>query len=212
MELVGITDDTHPYWKKAWKLYRESFPLREQRTLEQHMLAMLDPAFHADIITDGGRFVGLLFYWEWGDKWRFIEHFATDRSLRGGGYGARALGMLARGMRKAEPADFILPAALAGAGESTLSTEDVLDGFVTMLEIDPPVDEISSRREAFYKRNGYTTNPYEHIHPSFRQSTPAHQLLIMSYPRAISVEEFAEFRRFMFDVILKYSDLESRTL
>lgn len=190
MEFQRITDTSHPHWERAWALYEQSFPLWEQRSLAQHVEAMKDPAFHAEIVMDSDKFVGILFYWKW-DGFRFVEHLATDPSVRGGGYGARILSMLDKEQRK----------------ESEKPVETAAE-MVTLLEIDPPQDDISVRREKFYQRAGYLTNPYKHVHPSFRPSTPAHDLLIMSSPRAVTPGEFAGFRRFMFDIILKYSDLD----
>lgn len=51
-----------------------------------------------------------------------------------------------------------------------------------VLEIDPPEDEISIRRQGFYERNGFVTNPYLYIHPSFRRPFQPHRLVLMSYP------------------------------
>ena len=38
-----------------------------------------------------------------------------------------------------------------------------------ILEIDPPEDEISVRRQHFDQRLGFVANPYAYIHPSFRR-------------------------------------------
>lgn len=178
MEFKRLTDLQHPQWDDIWNLYLTSFPLCEQRSLPQHILALEDPDFHADIIEDDGQFIGLVFYWDW-DNYRFIEHLVTTPAVRGGGYGARIM-------------------------EAITSN----DSRLVLLEIDPPTDSIAIRREGFYQRCGFVTNPYHHIHPSFRPSTTPHELLIMSYPRMLTAEEFAEFRRYTFQRILTYSDLE----
>lgn len=180
MEFTRIKDTSDPMWPLAWKVYQNSFPLCEQRQEAQHIEAMSDPAFNCNVITDDDKFIGIMMWWDWtsssGMPMRFIEHFATDSSLRGGGYGARALQLL-------------------------IGNSDRL----TMLEIDPPEDEISRRREGFYMRNGLATNTdHLHIHPSFRKSTQPHQLMVMSYPRLINKDEFIEFRRFNLGHVLTY--------
>jgi len=182
MEFIRLTDISGPYWPQAWELYERSFPLRELRSLEQHILAMDDPRFFAEVITDKEEFIGVIFYWKW-DNYRFVEHFAIDPSLRGSGSGSRVL-------------------------EEFLNNDQSL----VMLEIEPLCDEISERREQFYERSGFTMNYYRHIHPSFRPSTEAHELLIMSAPRGLKPSEFEEFRRFTFGTILKYSDLDQSKL
>lgn len=67
-----------------------------------------------------------------------------------------------------------------------------------ILEIDPPVDDISIRRRHFYERLGFVANPYEYIHPSFRKPFTPHQLILMSYPGPLTYDEargFADFVR-----------------
>ena len=51
-----------------------------------------------------------------------------------------------------------------------------------ILEIDPPVDDISIRRLHFYERLGFVANPYQYIHPSFRKPFTPHRLVLMSIP------------------------------
>lgn len=63
-----------------------------------------------------------------------------------------------------------------------------------ILEIDPPVDEISRRRKAFYERCGFVENPYPHVHPPYHRGCKGHELVIMSSPAGISPEEYDAFR------------------
>lgn len=185
MELIRIQDTAHPYFAQAWDIYEQSFPLCEQRPLAEHIRALADPAFHYNLLTDTGRLIGLLSWWEWesaeGTPFRFGEHFAISPEMRGGGYGSQAL-------------EYLL-----GDGKR-----------LVLLEIDPPVDDISRRREQFYLRNGLVTNyEYDHVHPSFRPATPVHRLFLMSWPRALTPGEFKEFQRFNNTVVLSYSERES---
>ncbi|MCC8061971.1 MAG: GNAT family N-acetyltransferase [Rikenellaceae bacterium] len=184
MELIRIQDTAHPYSARAWEIYEQRFPLCEQRPLAEHIKALDDPAFHYNLLADEGRLVGLLSWWDWeakdGTPFRFGEHFAISPDIRGGGYGSRALKYL------------------LGSGER-----------LVLLEIDPPVDDISRRREQFYMRNGLVTNyEYNHVHPSFRPTTEPHKLLIMSYPRPLTPGEFREFQRFNNERVLRYSEIK----
>ena len=81
-----------------------------------------------------------------------------------------------------------------------------------ILEIDPPVDDISIRRQHFYERLGFITNPYEYIHPSFRRPSNPHQLILMSYPTALTYEEARDFADFIRERVLLYSEHEAPTL
>lgn len=184
MELTRIQEPTHPFWTEAWNIYEQSFPLCEQRPLGEHIKALADPAFQYNLLTDEGKLVGLLSWWEWeakdGTPFRFGEHFAISPRIRSKGYGSQALKYL--------------------FGD---------DSRLVLLEIDPPEDDISRRREQFYLRNGLVTNyEYDHVHPSFRSPTEAHKLMIMSYPRTLTPAEFREFQRFNNERVLSYSEIK----
>ena len=71
-------------------------------------------------------------------------------------------------------------------------------GKTIILEIDPPVDEISVRRRGFYERSGFAENPYPHVHPPYHRGNCGHKLVVMSCPKKITPEEYATF-----DVYLK---------
>lgn len=45
-----------------------------------------------------------------------------------------------------------------------------------ILEIDPPVDEISIRRKGFYERCGFVANSYVHIHPAYHRGNAGMRL------------------------------------
>lgn len=174
MEFIDSKIADEDLRRQAWQLVENSFPLEEQRPLDQHIKALSDSAFHAEIITDNERFIGILFYWVYDDNYCFGEHLATNPELRGGGYGAKIMRHL---MDK---------------------------GYITILEIEPPVDEITIRRRNFYERLGFQLNDYKHIHPSYRPTTSAHELKVMSYPRQITPQEFARFRDYSLNHILTY--------
>lgn len=63
-----------------------------------------------------------------------------------------------------------------------------------ILEIDPPVDDISRRRRGFYERCGFVENPYYHVHPPYHKGNDGHELVVMSCPAALTPDEYAAFR------------------
>lgn len=162
--------------KEVWDLYEASFPLCEQRSLHQHIKAIDDEAFHAMVITENDEFIGLLFYWLYDDKYCYGEFLATLPEKRFGGYGAKAVEKFKE------------------------------MGYITLIEIEPQVDEMTTRRRGFYERQGFIMNNHAHIHPSYRPTTSAHELQIMSYPRLLTNEEFLRFRHFLLDKVLYYAD------
>lgn len=113
---------------------------------------------------------------------RYVEHLAISSALRGQNMGSVAL-----------------KAFCDRVGQ-------------VILEIDPPVDEISIRRRHFYERLGFVMNPYEYIHPSFRRPFLAHQLMLMSYPGPITYDEARSFADFVRETVLAYSEHEAPTL
>ena len=87
----------------------------------------------------------------WGaDGYRYVEHLAVSPALRGQNMGSAALSAFCRKVGR------------------------------VILEIDPPVDDISIRRLHFYERLGFVANPYQYIHPSFRKPFTPHRLVLMS--------------------------------
>lgn len=97
----------------------------------------------------------------------FLEHFTTDPAVRGQGIGARALELL-----KAK-------------------------GKTVILEIEPPTDELTTRRYNFYLRAGFTMNPHYHIQAKYHLGDEDLELKIMTYPRAITTAEYLAFYDYM---------------
>ena len=70
-------------------------------------------------------------------------------------------------------------------------------GKVIILEIDPPMDQISARRRGFYERCGFEENPYPHVHPPYHKENCGHKLVVMSCPGKLTAEEYNAFDRYL---------------
>lgn len=72
-------------------LITTAFPAEEYRALEQ-LREYTDKVelFHNNVILEDEQPIGLLTYWNFGEFY-YIEHFATDPSMRNGGYGKKTL-------------------------------------------------------------------------------------------------------------------------
>lgn len=162
-------------YNEAQQLYHASFPECEKRTELKHREALGDSAFFCYTIYIGDQFAGILYFWQW-DNFSFIEHLATNPEIRGGGIGGLALE----------------------------KWKQEQQGRVLLLEIEPPTDQLTTRRQAFYTRHGFITNHHYHLHPSYSPTTAAHELLVMSAPGNISTDEFAQFRKYTLQHILSY--------
>lgn len=97
----------------------------------------------------------------------FLEHFAICPQLRNLGYGAQALSLLKK------------------------------PGKPILLEIEPPVDNLTCRRQNFYMRNGFLPNAYHHIQAKYRPNDEDLVLKILSFPRKITQPEYDAFYRYM---------------
>ena len=102
----------------------------------------------------------------------YIEHFAIDPNLRNGGYGSKVLKQLT-------------------------DKEKIL-----ILEIDPPIDEISIRRKGFYERIGFCENTYAHIHPPYQTNFEGHKLMVLSHPNIINQHTYNMFKNYLDDTVM----------
>ncbi len=97
----------------------------------------------------------------------YLEHFAIRRDLREKGYGTAVLNLLKE------------------------------NGKTILLEIEPPVDDITVRRYEFYKRNGFVMNPFYHIQAKYHLGDADLELKILSYPRELEKDEYLAFYEYM---------------
>lgn len=150
IELIP-TRTTDSHYLPARKLMEESFPPEERRTAEaQQHITDCNPYFRPHYIMDEEKFIGLVNYWQFKD-FVYIEHLATDPSIRGGGYGGRVLDLLKTQIN--------LP---------------------IVLEVEHPDNEIARRRINFYTRHGYSLwTEREYIQPPYAEGRPWLPLLLM---------------------------------
>ena len=88
-------------------------------------------------------------------------------------------------------------------GERTLSM--LYDcGKTIILEIDPPVDELTVRRRGFYARNGFKLNDFEHFAPAYTEGEESFELKVMTYPDKITKEQYDGFYKFLCDKVKMY--------
>ncbi len=102
----------------------------------------------------------------------YVEHFCILPELRGQGVGTSALELLSR---KGKP---------------------------LILEIDPPVDDVSRRRQCFYERAGFVSNDYKHVHPAYHRDCSGHSLVVMSSPGPLSPAQYSAFAAYLNQVVM----------
>jgi ribosomal protein S18 acetylase RimI-like enzyme len=178
MEFHRLGSAGDPLFTEAFALYERSFPEHEQRLPDRQRALMSNPLYHFDIVEDDGVFAGILLYWEF-SFYTYVEHFAIHPSMRGKSLGSRALETFCG--RRTTP--------------------------LVVLEIDPPVNDISIRRESFYQKLGFKRNNYAHKHPAYRKQFPPHELVVMSCPECMAEDEYQTFRRDLNEIVM--SDAEA---
>lgn len=110
------------------------------------------------------------------DRMNYIEHLAIHPDKRGQDYGSQIM-------------------------NNFCDTEKL-----TLLEIDPPEDEISKKRLRFYENLGFVMNDYHFVHPSFLKEQKHHKLMILSYPNKVSQKDFDYFLEYLDQKVLSYSE------
>ena len=76
-----------------------------------------------------------------------------------------------------------------------------------ILEVDPPIDNISKRRKGFYERCGFIENSFSHIHPPYHKGNEGHNLMIMTCPKRISQDVFDIFTQYLKNKVMKNANL-----
>lgn len=102
----------------------------------------------------------------------YVEHFYIYARFRGQSYGTAAL------------------KELTGSGRTVI------------LEIDPPEDPVSVRRQAFYRRCGFVENPFPHVHPPYRPGQTGHRLVVLSYPAPLTRAAYDAFGAALRDQVM----------
>ncbi|MDR0543754.1 MAG: GNAT family N-acetyltransferase [Odoribacteraceae bacterium] len=144
-------------------LYLEAFPPDERRDAGQ-LARVIErrPRAHFHAILERDEPVGLLGWWELREFY-YLEHLAVFPHLRRRSIGARALQEIAR--------------RLVGT---------------RLLEVEPPVDDASARRVAWYERNGYRVLDSDYVQPPYDGKGTGRPLWIMGNERPARLPEFIE--------------------
>lgn len=159
-------------FEQIYSIMQESFPEGEYREYEFQKKVYGKDNYKVMTNNDeNGNLVAFLGYWEFKD-FKFIEHIAVKSNFRGNGIGVRLIEKYFK------------------------QTENDM----TILDIETPNDELTTRRANFYIRLGFHLAPYFYSQPSLKKGKPDITMNIMSYPEAISFKEFIYFR----DIIYRY--------
>src|SRR5690554_3586315 len=132
MKYTSIHSIDHPFFKNAWELYINAFPIDERRDLNIQKLIFKHSDYRFEIISIDNEFIGFIAWWQFNGL-RFIEHFATLDKHRGKGFGKIIL------------EQFILES-----------------NGLTILEVEHPISTIDQRRIKFYERLNFQVNSFKY--------------------------------------------------
>lgn len=152
-----------PQWVKS--LYFGAFPPEERRDWADLVSKLADGASPVSItmIFSRMRPVGFITWWRLGNV-VYVEHFAVDPAMRGGGIGARAIKSFVDSV-----------------------------GLPVVLEVEPAdTGDMALRRIGFYERCGFTAHPsHPYLQPSYSPGLPSVPLMLMTAgaPETIDLPE-----------------------
>ena len=132
--------------------YTASFPIDERRSFDLiKELIVNNPTFNLYTFEKAGQYLGFITIWEF-PNFLYVEHFAIESTQRSGGIGSLTLSKLMESATK----PFIL-------------------------EVEPPLDEMSKRRIEFYKRHGFKLDTHDYKQPPYMEGLNWLDLQLMSY-------------------------------
>ena len=167
---IGSGDES---LERVIDIYLSAFPREERRELSSiQWLLEHEESYHLIAIHLDGEVVGMFAYWDLSEL-VYIEYFAMDANLRGGGLGSKALAQMIEhiGNRK------------------------------VIFEVELPSNEIAMRRIDFYKRFNFTlweTVPYEQ--PPYRKEDSWLPMLLMTNGIEPSIGDITILQRRVYNV------------
>ncbi len=141
IRFLSVSESMDPIADQIEKTYNDSFPWIERRDFDKvRTLIDAHKAFSAYALLKEDVYIGFITSWDF-DAFRYVEHFAIDKTARNGGEGSKAL------------RHFL--------GQSDKPV---------VLEVELPEDELSRRRIRFYERLHFKCHDFEYYQPSYHSA------------------------------------------
>ena len=161
-------------FNRIFQLLQDSFPVNEYRTYQEQKALLEQPEYQIYVYKhQSDAITALLAVWEF-DTLVFVEHFAVNPIYRNQGIGGRMLDELLQRVDKR-----------------------------VCLEVEPPVDGITSGRVRFYERHGFFLNHYPYMQPAMSEGKSAIPLLVMTYGDKVNEEEFEALKQKLYTRVYK---------
>ena len=155
--------------ERIYELYCRAFPAAEQKPFSIMVRKQEEGSLDMLSIEEAGRFLGLAVMVRYEDR-ALVDFFAMDDSVRGQGYGSRALQALLKqyeGLRVILEIESTRPGASRPsdadrAGQETGQTDADRTGLTdTAADAWNTENSLRLRRKEFYHRNGMTDLPFQ---------------------------------------------------
>lgn len=88
-----------------------------------------------------------------------------------------------------------IPKIHQGKGIGTAILKEFVKEKKAILEVEPPLNEIKKKRITFYEKQGFHLNNYEYEQPAYSKDKNTVSLLLMSYPKTLTKEEFLQVKK-----------------
>ena len=170
MKIEAITPDR---FDEVFSIMEKSFPPDEMRPYGEQKALLGNEKYKIFGVFDGNKVIAFAATWQFDDV-LFLEHLATDPTLRGQGIGAKMLDFLTSGEKR-----------------------------TICLEAEPPESEMARRRIGFYNRNGFYLNEYPYIQPPISMGRAPVPLMIMTHGKKIDECEFEKTRDLLYKEVYK---------
>ena len=157
----------------VYSIMEKSFPVTEMRTYEYLKEQTNDKRYKVFLNDEKTTFIAV---WEF-ESFMFIEHFASEPSVRGKGIGNEMLEKLIKEVSKP-----------------------------VVLEAEPAETPVQMRRIAFYERAGFNVNSPYYFQPSMREGVEGVELKVLSYPSLLNEEEFENVKNTLYSEVYKISN------
>lgn len=163
---------------EIYRIMEQSFPLDERRPYEEQKVLLENPEYEIYVYKEFEKeeVKGFLAVWEL-EEYVFIEHFAVDNNFRNRGIGGQMLSELKARIGKR-----------------------------FCLEVEPPQEELTKRRVAFYKRNGFYLNHYDYIQPALSKGQNEVPLFIMTTEDTVMETEFQKIKSLLYEKVYHVND------
>lgn len=169
-------------FERVYEIMENSFPPDERRTKDGQRALLGNDKYRILVCIEKSEILGFMAIWDFGEV-AFLEHFAVDVAFRGKKIGENML------------------------REALTSLQKPL-----FLEVEPPCDEITNRRVAFYKRNGLFLNEYDYMQPAMASGREAVPLMIMTSGGAINRAQFEQMRDLLYTYVYDLSLPENESI